>query len=133
MLDPSGQGKFSEGIQLQTTTDVPGNNGDEPAGFAEAKAGKNKSNNNKKSALRRLAERSGLVQKRAHNINADFPMAFSVPAGTTCTGSIAGQDNVCLVKIANENGNGPFGGVVAVQMASGASGNSTAKARSFRA
>jgi hypothetical protein len=46
-------------------------------------------------------------------------MAFSVPAGTTCTGTVAGQSNVCLVKIANANKAGPFGGVVAVQMVDG--------------
>lgn len=127
VLDPTGQGKFSEGIQLQTTTDVPGNKGDEPNGFENNKKAS-------KSIFRRLAERSGLVQKRAHNINADYPMAFAVPAGTTCTGTVAGQKNVCLVKIANENNNGPFGGVVAVQMASGvSSSNGTAKARSFHA
>jgi hypothetical protein len=59
-------------------------------------------------------------------------MAFAVPSGTTCTGTIDDQKNVCLVKIANENDNGPFGGVVAIQMASAAS-NSTAKPRSFHA
>lgn len=82
-----------------------------------------------KSVFRRLAERSGLIQKRAHNINADFNMAFTIPSGTTCSGSIEGQSNVCLVKIANKNDNGPFGGVVAIQMAAS---NGTAKARSFR-
>lgn len=44
-------------------------------------------------------------------------MAFSVPAGTTCTGTMGGQSNVCLVKIANSNGAGPFGGVVPIQIA----------------
>ena len=31
-----------------------------------------------------------------------------------------GKENVCLVKIANSNRAGPFGGVVAVQMVNGA-------------
>lgn len=138
MLDPTATGKFSEGIQLETTTDVPGDDGDEPDDFKENEDDDDKrkikarkaSKKAKKSIFRRLAESAGVIQKRAHNINADFPMAFSVPAGTTCSGSIEGQDNVCLVKIANENDNGPFGGVVAIQMAS----NGTAKARrSFHA
>lgn len=155
VLDPTGTGKFSEGTQLETTTDVPGNNGeftprhpsdtpstltntqrflgDEPKDFQETESSnkKQKSTKSQRSVLRRWAEGAGLIQKRAHNINADFPMAFTIPAGTTCSGTIEGQSNVCLVKIANENDNGPFGGVVAIQMA-GAS-NSTAKARSFRA
>lgn len=55
-------------------------------------------------------------------------MAFQMPAGTTCTGSMAGQENVCLVKIANSNNAGPFGGVIAIQMAgaAGASNSTTA-------
>lgn len=142
VLDPTATGKFSEGIQLSTTTDVIGDDGDEPDDFQEPddddddnndkKAKKVKRTWKKKSFFRRLAERSGLIQKRAHNINVDFPMAFAVPSGTTCTGQIDDQKNVCLVKIANENDNGPFGGVVAIQMASAAS-NSTAKPRSFHA
>ena len=137
VLDPTGEGKFEDGIQLETTTDVPGDDGDEPDDFQETNSDDNnkkakKAKRSSKSIFRRLAERSGMIQKRAHNINADFPMSFAVPAGTTCNGEMEGQKNVCLVKIANENDNGPFGGVVAIQMASTAS-NSTAKARSFRA
>jgi hypothetical protein len=44
-----------------------------------------------------------------------------IPAGTTCSGTVGGQANTCLVKIANSNPAGPFGGVVAIQMAGGAS------------
>ncbi|EON96503.1 putative cas1 appressorium specific protein [Phaeoacremonium minimum UCRPA7] len=58
------------------------------------------------------------IVKRAANVNEDFPVEFSVPAGTTCSGTINGINNVCLVKIANSNKAGPFGGVVAIQMAS---------------
>ena len=44
-------------------------------------------------------------------------MKFAVPDGTVCKGTINGIQNVCLVKIANSNKAGPFGGVVAIQMA----------------
>lgn len=71
----------------------------------------------------------------------DFPIDIAVPAGTTCSGTVAGQQNVCFMKIANckirpplrstndtdcliANGAGPFGGVIAFQMAG--AGNTTA-------
>lgn len=44
----------------------------------------------------------------------------SIPAGQNCTGTVAGQDNVCLVRCENEARAGPFGGVVPVQMAGAA-------------
>ncbi|KAK4109258.1 hypothetical protein N656DRAFT_346288 [Canariomyces notabilis] len=47
----------------------------------------------------------------------DFPLTASIPAGTECTGTVAGQDNVCLVRCQNSARAGPFGGVVPVQMA----------------
>ncbi|KAK3398487.1 hypothetical protein B0T20DRAFT_498358 [Sordaria brevicollis] len=47
----------------------------------------------------------------------DFPLIASIPAGQTCTGTAAGQDNVCLVRCQNPIS---FGGVVPVQMAGGA-------------
>lgn len=56
-------------------------------------------------------------------------MAFSVPAGTTCTGTMGDQTNVCLVKIANANKAGPFGGVIAVQMAGAGASNTTTTAK----
>lgn len=42
----------------------------------------------------------GLV-RRAANVNKDFPISIAVPAGTTCSGTVAGQQNVCFMKIAN--------------------------------
>lgn len=60
------------------------------------------------------------LMKRAANVNEDYPFAATIPAGTTCTGTVAGQSNVCLVKVVNPSGAGPFGGVVAIQMAGGA-------------
>lgn len=35
----------------------------------------------------------------------------------TCTGTVGGMQNVCLMKVANPSGAGPFGGVIAFQMA----------------
>jgi hypothetical protein len=121
---------------LALTLRSPGNNGN-----IKATQGKN----SQKSVLGRALN---MIMKRATNVNEDYvryrflrtfttcthansclqqPMAFSVPAGTTCTGTMAGQSNVCLVKIANSNKAGPFGGVIAIQMAGGAAGNTTAK------
>lgn len=47
----------------------------------------------------------------------DFPLVAAVPANQECTGTVAGQDNVCLVRCENAARAGPFGGVVPVQMA----------------
>ena len=52
----------------------------------------------------------------------DFPLVATLPADISCTGSVAGQDNLCFVKC--QNPAGPFGGVVAVQLA--AAGNAKA-------
>jgi len=48
----------------------------------------------------------------------DFPLVASMPAGTTCTGTIGSTTNVCTVKCANPVG--PFGGTVPVQQAAAA-------------
>ena len=77
----------------------------------------------------RAAEAVGLVRRGAVNVNEDYPMKFAVPAGTTCTGTVGGVENVCLVKIANSNKAGPFGGVVAVQIAQPAAAGTGAAAR----
>lgn len=60
----------------------------------------------------------------------DFPLVAAIPADQECTGNVAGQSDVCLVRCQNPARAGPFGGVVPVQMAgSGESaGNSTALA-----
>jgi hypothetical protein len=94
---------------------VPGNNGNIAA--------------TKESFIPRMLIKVGLM-KRAANVNKDFPFAATIPAGTTCSGTVAGQSNVCLVKIVNPSGAGPFGGVIAMQMAGtgAAASNSTAGA-----
>ncbi|KAL8382340.1 hypothetical protein RB595_006228 [Gaeumannomyces hyphopodioides] len=61
----------------------------------------------------------------------DFPLVAAIPANQACTGSVAGQDNVCLVRCQNAARAGPFGGVVPIQMggeAPAAGGNATAPA-----
>lgn len=50
----------------------------------------------------------------------DFPLTAAIPADQTCTGTVAGENNVCLVRCENGARAGPFGGVVAVQMAGAA-------------
>ncbi|KAB5536555.1 hypothetical protein GE09DRAFT_331126 [Coniochaeta sp. 2T2.1] len=57
---------------------------------------------------------------RSNAADQDFPLVVDVPAGTVCTGTLGTVKNVCLVKC--QNPAGPFGGVVAFQMASGAAG-----------
>ncbi|KAF6828432.1 cas1 appressorium specific protein [Colletotrichum plurivorum] len=57
----------------------------------------------------------------------DFPMKAQIPADQTCTGTVAGQNNICLVRCQNAARAGPFGGIVPVQMAQ--PGNTPAAAR----
>ncbi|KAI2619227.1 hypothetical protein GGR54DRAFT_133787 [Hypoxylon sp. NC1633] len=47
----------------------------------------------------------------------DFPLVAAIPADQECTGTVAGQENACLVRCQNGANAGPFGGVVPVQMA----------------
>lgn len=56
-------------------------------------------------------------------------MVAQIPANQECTGSVAGQENVCMVRCQNDAGAGPFGGVVPVQLAG--AGNSTAETARF--
>lgn len=57
----------------------------------------------------------------------DFPLRAQIPADQACTGTVAGQNNVCLVRCQNAARAGPFGGVVPVQM--NQPGNTPAAAR----
>ncbi|SCV33817.1 probable gEgh 16 protein [Fusarium fujikuroi] len=56
----------------------------------------------------------------------DFPLVASIPAGQSCTGSVAGEENVCLVRCQNPARAGPFGGVIPVQMAQATGNNNNA-------
>lgn len=84
MIDPSATGAFSTGVAANVLVDVPGNKGNIKAS----------------GVVPRALQAMGLM-KRAANVNQDFPMTIAVPAGTTCTGTVAGQQNVCFMKIAN--------------------------------
>ncbi|KAF2469948.1 uncharacterized protein BDR25DRAFT_287544 [Lindgomyces ingoldianus] len=50
----------------------------------------------------------------------DLPLKAAIPADQTCTGTVAGQSNVCMVRCQNPARAGPFGGCVPVQMAGAA-------------
>jgi hypothetical protein len=50
----------------------------------------------------------------------DFPLKATMPSQMSCTGNLAGQNNVCLVRCMNAARAGPFGGCVAVQQAGAA-------------
>ncbi|KAI1395875.1 hypothetical protein F4819DRAFT_500667 [Hypoxylon fuscum] len=54
----------------------------------------------------------------------DFPLTATIPADQECNGTVAGEDNICLVRCQNGARAGPFGGVVPVQMS-----NTTSTAR----
>jgi hypothetical protein len=60
----------------------------------------------------------------------DLPLTAAVPADMACTGTVAGQSNVCMVRCENPARAGPFGGCVPVQMA-GAAGAATGAGKSF--
>jgi hypothetical protein len=108
MVDPTGTGDFSSANKAVVSQQVPGTKG-----------------NIKKTEKRwiSLLRRAGIL-KRATNINEDYPFKVEIPAGTKCTGTVAGQSNVCMVKLVNPSNAGPFGGCVPVQQV--ASSNTTA-------
>lgn len=114
IVDPTGTGAFSTGTQATITQQVPGTRGN----IAAPK---------QRSLVARTLVSMGIV-KRASNVNEDFPISMTIPAGMTCTGTMGGQSGVCLVKIVNPSGAGPFGGVVPFQVVGAAGGNTTAAA-----
>ncbi|KAL2127411.1 hypothetical protein VTI74DRAFT_10770 [Chaetomium olivicolor] len=133
VLDPTATGRFSAGVPLTVVEQIPGEKGN----FVET--GKKKGQRSWLWA--RAMDGLGTVGRRnAANVNKSFQFAFSVPAGTTCNGTVASMTGVCLIKIANSNKAGPFGGVVPVQIAAaaaagggnGAAGQAAACGRAFR-
>lgn len=111
VIDSTGTGKYSTGTQLTATSNMVGNG--------------------KGNVVQRALRAVG-IQRRATNVGADAAFSVKIPAGTKCTGTDAttGATNFCLLKVANNNGAGPFGGNVAFQIAGagGAAANTTAPA-----
>ncbi|KAH8897241.1 hypothetical protein GQ53DRAFT_887496 [Thozetella sp. PMI_491] len=103
LIDETATGKWSNSTQATVSTQPPGTNGN-----IEAPSRRN--------FFSRALIKIGLIAKRAENVNEDHDFAVEIPAGTSCTGTINGISNLCLVKVTNNNNNGPFGGVFAVQM-----------------
>jgi len=66
------------------------------------------------------------------NAMQDLPLSAAIPAGQTCTGNVAGQNNVCMVKCQNAARAGPFGGCVPVQMVQGGAAPAAAPAANKR-
>lgn len=58
----------------------------------------------------------------------DFELKAAIPANQQCSGTVSGQNNVCLVRCENPANAGPFGGIVPVQMASAPAGAAPAPA-----
>ncbi|PMD36368.1 cell surface protein [Hyaloscypha variabilis F] len=101
LVDESATGKWSTAKSATVSTQVPGTDGNVVT---------------KRSLLSRALIKMGLITARATNVNEDHAFAVDIPSGTSCTGTINGISNLCLVKVSNNNANGPFGGVFAVQM-----------------
>ncbi|RDW87220.1 hypothetical protein BP5796_02914 [Coleophoma crateriformis] len=113
VVDSTGTGAYSTGTQLTVSSSMVGNG----------------QGNVVQRAVTRALRAVG-IQRRATNVGADASFSVKIPAGTTCTGSDAttGMKNVCLLKVANNNNNGPFGGNVAFQIAGTSTAtNTTAK------
>lgn len=103
-------GTASTWTNIQVTTNVPGQNG------------RNRVSSFSKLWISYYISLTLLPQDGA---TTDFPLNAAIPANQACTGTVAGQQNVCLVRCQNPANAGPFGGVVPVQMATG---NQTAAA-----
>ncbi|KAJ2904481.1 MAS1 protein [Zalerion maritima] len=52
--------------------------------------------------------------------NTDFPVKVQMPAGMTCDATVAGVDEVCVVRVRNSAAAGPFGGSAAFTMSTDA-------------
>jgi Egh16-like virulence factor len=50
----------------------------------------------------------------------DFPITVQVPAGMSCSATVGGVNNVCIVRLQNSALAGPFGGSAAFTMSTGA-------------
>ena len=77
-----------------------------------------------------IADVPGTVAGLSGTTTTDFPIKVQMPAGMTCSGTVAGQSGVCVVRVRNSALAGPFGGsaVFVQDGAGGAAGNGTAGA-----
>lgn len=114
LIDESATGKWSTAKSADVTTQVPGTNGNVVA--------------RKRGLVGRMFGKTR-IGARATNVNEDHAFAIAIPEGTSCTGTISGQSNLCLVKVSNNNANGPFGGVFAVQMSNSTTANGKRSAK----
>lgn len=124
LIDDSATAKWSTATKATVSTTMPGTAGECPTSLDSGMDTK------VKRMVTRALVKMGLISKRANNVNKDYDFSIAIPAGTTCTGTIGSETNLCLVKMSNNNANGPFGGVYAVQMG----GNATTRRvmRSFQ-
>lgn len=109
LIDPTGTAKWSTAAKATVESDIPGKKGDCPSSLAN--------DSGKQHKIRRWLAKMGVITRRADNVNKDYNFSIKIPAGMTCNGTIGDQTDLCLVKMSNNNKNGPFGGVMVVQMA----------------
>ena len=76
-----------------------------------------------------IADVPGTIAGLSGTTTTDFPIKVQMPAGMTCSGTVAGVSGVCIVRVKNSTPAGPFGGSAAfTQEGAGAAGNATAAA-----
>lgn len=77
-----------------------------------------------------IADVPGAVAGISGTTTTDFPIKVQMPAGMKCSGTVAGVENVCVVRVKNSTPAGPFGGsAVFTQEGAATGGNATAAAR----
>ena len=81
-----------------------------------------------------IADVPGTVAGLSGTTTTDFPIKVQMPAGMACSGTVAGQSGVCVVRVKNSALTGPFGGSAVFTQDAGAAsattGNATAAAKS---
>ncbi|KAF3771331.1 hypothetical protein M406DRAFT_354816 [Cryphonectria parasitica EP155] len=129
VVDPTATSLFSKAVDAQVTSNVPttGTAGECPTSLDSGV------DNKIKRTLRRALVKMGLLSKRANNVDKSYSYSVEIPAGTVCSGTINGMTGLCLVKVSNNNANGPFGGVVVVQMPNSTTAARTKRSTSFTA
>ncbi len=79
-----------------------------------------------------IADVPGTIAGLSGTTTTDFPIQVQMPAGMTCSGTVAGQSGVCVVRVKNSALAGPFGGSAVFTQDTGATaaagGNATVAA-----